>query len=277
MVETNGGAFGEFSQAWTRGLILFAVIMLLNTKMRFLKKIEKKDWKWFLIIATAGGLNQAPYFLGFEHLTIGTATMLFYAALVVGGYILGKIFFKEKMTSVKILSLVIAILGMLLIYGFSLTSSQFFPASMTILAGLMGASAIILSKKLIGNYHELQIMVGYFALQVIFNWPLAWIMNDPIPVIAINPAWLGQLGYATAMILANMAVITGFKYLEASIGSLIGLAEILFGVAFGMILFGESLGMGVIAGGICIVVAAALPSLIELDKFRLRRAMSPQA
>ena len=144
--------------------------------MRFLKKIEKKDWKWFLIIATAGGLNQAPYFLGFEHLTIGTATMLFYAALVVGGYILGKIFFKEKMTSVKILSLVIAILGMLLIYGFSLTSSQFFPASMTILAGLMGASAIILSKKLIGNYHELQIMVGYFALQVIFNWPLAWII-----------------------------------------------------------------------------------------------------
>jgi len=70
--------------------------MLLNTKMRFLKKIEKKDWKWFLIIATAGGLNQAPYFLGFEHLTIGTATMLFYAALVVGGYILGKIFLRRN-------------------------------------------------------------------------------------------------------------------------------------------------------------------------------------
>lgn len=71
------GSFGEFSQAWTRGLILLLVVIVLNFKMKFLKKVEQKDKKWFLIIALAGGLNQAPYFYGFEHLTIGTATLLF--------------------------------------------------------------------------------------------------------------------------------------------------------------------------------------------------------
>ncbi len=260
------GAFGEFSQAWTRGLLLLVVVLLLNWKLKFIRKIEKKDWKWFLAIAIAGGINQAPYFLGFEHLSIGTATLLFYASLVVGGYILGKIFFNERMTVVKIVSLLVAIFGMVLIYGFTLTPSQVFPASMTVLAGLLGSSTVILSKKLVGNYHELQIMLGYFICQVLFNYPMALILGDALPVLQISTPWLGQLGYAIAMMLANMAVITGFGYLDPSIGSLIGLAEILFGVIFGVLIFGEVLGAGVIAGGICIILAAALPSLVEMKQ-----------
>lgn len=258
------GSFGEFSQAWTRGLLLLIVVLLLNWKMKFIRKVEKNDWKWFITIALAGGLNQAPYFLGFEHLSIGTATLLFYASLVVGGYVLGKIFFNEEMTWVKIASLLIAILGMVMIYGFSLAPNQIFPASMTILAGLLGASTVILPKKLIGNYHELQIMLGYFICQVLFNYPMAMIMSDALPTLQLSTPWLGQLGYAMAMLLANMAVITGFGYLEPSVGSLIGLAEILFGILFGIVLFGESLSMGVMVGGILIILAAALPSLSEV-------------
>ena len=257
-------SFGEFSQAWSRGLILFVVVLLLNWKMKFIKRIEKCDWKWFLTIALAGGLNQAPYYMGFEHLTIGTATLLFYATLVVGGYILGKVFFAEKLTIAKISSLVIAIVGMVVIYGISLSQSQLVPASMTVLAGIMGASTVILPKKLVGNYHELQIMFGYFLMQVIFNYPMAQLMGDQLPTLELNAAWGGQLGYALVMMLANLAAIKGFSYLEPSIGSLLGLAEILFGIGLGVILFGESLGTGVIVGGLLIILAAALPSLTEI-------------
>lgn len=258
------GSFGEFSQAWTRGLSLLIVVLIANWKWKLFRKIKREDWKWFVPIAMAGGLNQAPYFFGFEHLNIGTATLLFYAALVVGGYVLGKIFFNEKLTSVKMTSLIIAIGGMLSIYGWSLTSSQIFPATMTVLAGLMGASTVILPKKLIGNYNELQMMAGYFLLQVVFNLPLSIWLADPLPPMTLNAAWGGQLGYALAMLLANMAAITGFGYLEPSIGSLIGLAEILFGIIFGIVLFGELLSAGVVIGGILIILAAALPSIVEV-------------
>lgn len=258
------GSFGEFSQAWSRGLILLIAVLLLNWKMKFIKRIERSDWKWFLTIALAGGLNQAPYYMGFEHLTIGTATLLFYAALVVGGYILGKVFFAEKLSIEKVTSLFIAIVGMVVIYGFSLSPSQVLPASMTVLAGLMGASTVILPKKLVGNYHELQIMIGYFLMQVIFNYPMAQLMGDQLPRLGINAAWGGQLGYTLAMMLANLAAIKGFSYLEPSIGSLLGLAEILFGIGLGVVLFGESLGAGVIIGGLLITLAAALPSLSEV-------------
>ena len=244
--------------------MLLVVVLLLNWKMKFIKKIERTDWKWFLTIALAGGLNQAPYFLGFEHLTIGTATLLFYAALVVGGYILGKVFFAEKLTLDKVISLGIAIVGMLVIYGITLTPEQLLPASMTVIAGLMGASTVILPKKLIGNYHELQIMAGYFLMQVLFNYPLAQLMGDYLPAIALNTAWGGQLAYANAMMIANLAAIKGFSYLEPSIGSLLGLVEILFGVVFGVLLFGEVMTAGVWVGGAMVVLAAALPSLVEL-------------
>lgn len=264
------GSFGEFSQAWSRGLILLIVVLLLNWKMKFIKRIERSDWKWFLTIALAGGLNQAPYYMGFEHLTIGTATLLFYAALVVGGYILGKVFFAEKLTIDKISSLVIAIVGMVVIYGISLSPSQLVPASMTVLAGLMGASTVILPKKLVGNYHELQIMVGYFLMQVLFNYPMAQLMGDQLPTLELNAAWGGQLGYALAMMLANLAAIKGFSYLEPSIGSLLGLAEILFGIVLGVVLFGESLSSGVIVGGLLITLAAALPNLIDVFKIKRR-------
>ncbi|MFH1244530.1 MAG: EamA family transporter [bacterium] len=161
-------------------------------------------------------------------------------------------------------SLLIAIGGMVSIYGWSLTSSQIFPATMTVLAGLMGATTVILPKKLIGNYHELQMMAGYFLLQVVFNLPLSIWLSDPIPPMTLNEAWGGQLGYAVAMLVANMAAITGFGYLEPSIGSLIGLAEILFGILFGIVLFGESLSVGVMVGGLLILLAAALPSVAEV-------------
>lgn len=255
------GAFGEFSQAWTRGLLLLVVVLLLNIKLKFFRKIKRDDWKWFISIALAGGINQAPYFLGFEHLNIGTATLLFYASLVVGGYLLGKVFFGEKMTSIKIMSLVVAILGMVLIYGFSLTPNQLFPASMTVLAGLLGASTVVLPKKLVGEYHELQIMIGYFVMQVVVNLPISLLLNNPLPPLELNTAWLGQLGYAAAMMLANLLAIAGFARLEASIASLIGLAEILLGVVFGVILFGEVITSGVWLGGGLIVLAAALPNI----------------
>ena len=261
------GHFGEFSQAWTRGLFLLILIVLINLKIRFFKPIKKKDFKWFLMIALAGGLNQAPYFFGFEHLSIGTATLLFYAALVAGGYLIGKLVFNEKFTAVKIISLVLAVLGMLSIYQLTLSTRQILPATFTIIAGLMGATAAVLPKKLSGDYPELQIMSGYFLVMIVGNGLLSLVLNDPLPAFGVNTPWLAQLGYSVALLLANLSVIEGFKHIDASVGSLVGLAEILIGISFGVLLFGEIIGVGTIVGTVLIVMSAALPNIRFKGKF----------
>jgi len=256
-------SFGEFSQAWTRGLLLMIVILLLNFKLRILKPIRRQDLPWFVIIGLAGGLNQAPYYFGFKHLSIGTATLLFYAALVIAGYLIGKIAFNEKLTRIKIISLILALLGMIIIYKFTLVPDQFLAAGFTILAGLMGGCSAVLPKKLSGTYKELQIMLSYFIVMVMANSILSIIFHDPLPSYKETSVWLAQIGYAVAMLVANWSVIEGFKHIEASVGSLIGLAEIIFGIGFGIILFGESMTIGVVFGAGLIIISAALPNLIE--------------
>lgn len=256
-----GSSFGEFSQAWSRGLILLIFVLLLNWKFKIFKPLQKQDFPWLIAIGLAGGLNQAPYYFGFQHLSIGTATLLFYAALVVGGYILGKVFFQEKMTFIKIVGLILAILGMTFIYQFQLTPNQFLAATLTIIAGLLGSATVILPRKLIGGYPEFQIMISYFTVQIFFNGIFSFILHNSLPPFSNTTSWLGQIGYATAMILANWAAIEGYRHFEASLGSLIGLAEIIFGVAFGIILFHESLTLSIIIGSIIIISAAALPHL----------------
>ncbi len=89
-------------------------------------------------------------------------------------------------------------------------------------------------------------------------------MSNPLPELSLSVPWMGQVAYAGAMMLANLAAIKGFGYLEPSIGSLIGLAEILFGVFFGVMFFGENTSLAMIVGGVLIVVAAAIPSMVEM-------------
>ena len=252
--------FGEFSQAWTRALVLLVGTLVLNAIFKFFKPIDKKDRIWFLVIGLMG-LNQAPLFYGFTHLNIGTATLLFYAALLTGGYLIGKFSFKEKVTKIKWISLGLALLGMLVIYQLTLNSGQLLAVGLTILAGLMGAGGVVFSKKLSGEYPEIQIMTSYFISITVVNFIISAILKDALPVFGFNIPWLAQFGYLVAFLVANLTVIHGFRYLEPSVGSLIGLVEIIFGVAFGVVLFGESLGLGVILGSILILAAAALPNI----------------
>jgi len=107
-----------------------------------------------------------------------------------------------------------------LIYRFSLTPNQLLPATLTCLAGFLGAATVVLTKKLSGNFHELQIMVGYFVAQILFNLPLAIIFKETLPSLTHSTAWLAQLAYAVSLFSANFTAIEGFKYLEGSIGSL---------------------------------------------------------
>lgn len=253
--------FGDFSQAWTRYLILLIVVLIINWKWKIFKPIVKQDIPWLLAIAFAGGLNQAPYYFGFKHLDIGTAIMLFYTGLVTGGYIWGKFVFKEKITFKIFISLILGILGMLVIYKFDLKPNQIFPALMTILAGFMGSAGVILPKKTVGDYQEFQVMTWYLVVGFIVNGIISIFLKDSIPNITNIKPWLAQIGYSTAFLLANWVAIKGYKYFDASVASLLGLTEIIFGIIFGMILFGELLTTGMFYGALLIMVSAMLPHI----------------
>src|SRR3990167_1806379 len=135
----------------------------------------------------------------------------------------------------------------------------------------MGACSAVLPKKLSGQYEELQIMSGYFIVMVVANSILALVVNDSLPRLNQLSVWGAQLGYATAMLLANWSVIEGFKHIESSVGSLVGLAEILFGISFSILFFHESLTTGTLIGSGLIIFSVILPNL-DLTKFYSKNA-----
>ncbi len=253
--------FGEFNQAWIRGMILLAILIPFGIGTKKYKKIERGDWKWFLITALAGGLNQAPYFVGYKYLPIGTATMTFYTMLTIGTYLIGTFFFAERLTAAKWISLVSAILGMGFLYTFSFSESDFLPFLLMGLSGLIGAAAIVFSKKISSKYAETQILTSYLISAVLFNGIISIALRETVQP-NVN-AWMGEIGYVFASLIANVGAIAGFKYIQPSVGGLIGLVEIIFGVVFGVILFQEILTVQIVIGIFIIIGAMAFPYMRE--------------
>jgi drug/metabolite transporter (DMT)-like permease len=64
--------------------------------------------------------------------------------------------------------------------------------------------------------------------------------------------------------IAFWAIIEGLKYLEASIGGLLGLLEIVFSILFGILIFHEGLTLRSTMGAMIVFAAAALPHLVDL-------------
>jgi drug/metabolite transporter (DMT)-like permease len=80
----------------------------------------------------------------------------------------------------------------------------------------------------------------------------------------LNEAWLWLLIYSVVNAAAFWLTIVGFKHVDASIGSLIGLMEVVFGVLFGALIFHEALSWSVLVGGGIIILAAMLPDLLNI-------------
>lgn len=71
-------------------------------------------------------------------------------------------------------------------------------------------------------------------------------------------------------------MIVGFRFVDASIGSLIGLMEVVFAVIFAALVFHERLQWSVFAGGALILFAAMLPDLVNIIKGKsVKTAVEP--
>lgn len=253
-------SFGNFSQAWIRSLLILAILIPIGLIRKDFKKIQKKDYIWFFTISLVS-FSAAPYFYAFHTMPIGTATLFFYTSLVITGYLFGVIFFKETLGYIKVISLMLAIVGMFLIFRFSLTGTSILGAIGTIFAGSLGAFDTSLTKKISGEYSSNQILVWVFGATVIVNLIISLLIKDPVPTNFFSIGSFAEIAYTIAMLLAMLFVIEGFKHTEAIIGSLLGLSEIVFAIVFGFLLFKQSFDIYSSIGALLILVSIAFPQL----------------
>lgn len=270
-----GPDFGVFTQGWVRSLVILAILIPIALFTRQFKPIARKDIKWILAIVFFGVLVQAPLYYAYLHADLGTATVVFYALMLIASYAVGRLFLREKINAAKMVALGLAIAGMGVVFGLSLQYFSFLALAMAAVSGAASGGEVSLTKKL-PHLTSLQLIIYVGIGIVVTHLPLAMIFGEHLPSVDHISAWSGMAGFTIVGIVAFWLAVEGFRFVDASIGGLIGLLEIIFAVWFGILFFSEQLTLTVLVGGGLILLASTLPDLTAIGHKHVARWRRPK-
>ena len=257
------GQFDDYFQGWTRSLIIVITLLIFGGVFKSFRKIDKEDIKYYIIYAVPGAMVVPYYYYGFTHLSIGTATLLFYASLTITSYILGILFFHERMNISKMASLGLGLSGLFSIYSLSLKEALV-PIIICSLAGIIGGVEVVFTKKISDKYSAIQLTTCLYSMSFFICFIIYMVMhNFQFNISWDKIAWAGNIGHTISSLMAFLLVVRGYRFLEPSVGGIIGLLEIPIGICFGIFLFGEAITPSIIIGGSLIICSAALPNVYQ--------------
>lgn len=263
-----GETYEVFTQAWTRALIIAVLLLIVGLITKQLRKIERSDVKWVALYTGFSIFTVAPIYYAFTHMNIGTATILFYAAYMITSYIIGRMFLGEKLTWAKSVAIILAIIGMGLIFGVELGGVTALALSLAIFNGVASGGEVSFTKKISDKYSPLQLTLVTWGVICVTHFVAALVLGETLLPVQSTQSLIGIILYALAAMLAFWLVVAGYKRIEAGIGGIIGTLEVPFAVLFGMILFHEQLTVPIAVGAGLIFIAAALPDLVGILRLR---------
>lgn len=253
--------FDPFFATWIRTAVVVGLLIFWSLKTHAFKTIQKVDYGWFTIVSIIGTLTVVPFYLATIYLPLGTALFLFYAASVCTNYTVAVIFIHEQISSIKFTSLLIALGGTFLIFSDRISVGSIFYMALAALAGACFGSSTAFSKKISSRYTSTQINLVSFIVTTIFYFIVSLLLHEKwnISIFSLEGVWV--VVYAVVSVVAGLLTISGFRLIEAQKGSLILLSEVVFGLLIGFIFYAEMPSFIAVVGGVCVVMALALPNV----------------
>ena len=83
-----GDDFGVFFQGYTRAIIILLVLTPLLYLTKKLIPVQRKDWGWLCVFGLFTSFTQAPLFYAFNHMDIGSATLIFFVSMLLTMYLM---------------------------------------------------------------------------------------------------------------------------------------------------------------------------------------------
>jgi len=250
-----------FYLAWIRNLFCALLILIPLLLSRVWLKVEKKDYHWLILRAIGGILGFLGSYAAFYYLNISTAYFIFYTGMLVTSYFFGLVLYKDRLTNIKIVSFVLAIIGLTMIYQLSMDIKSPIYDLFAFISGFGTSTWNTFSKKISGKYSVLQLNFLDFFISFVINIVISLAIREHWVMPSLNRVWLGNLLFVFMFITTGQLMIVGFKYIDTHIGSLIMLSELIFGIILSMIFYQEKLTLFALIGGIIIVIAIILPEI----------------
>ena len=263
------------------GIVLF-IRMQNNKKLEENNKLEdenKKPGKKSIIILIISGMaigfNWVFLFNSYNYITVANATIVYYLAPVIVIFV-SPIFLKEKLTLKKVLAVICAMIGLVLIVR---TGSSNGNVNLTqgiinaFAAACLYASVIILNKfiKNVDDYTKTFIQL-FMASMVLLPWVIYRnniIFDSPKSIILIAILGIAHTGIAYCLYFSAM------KELKAQSIAILGYLDPVSSVVFSIFLLKEPFSIYQLIGGVIILLSAVIaernpkPKTIENGEINL--------
>ena len=231
------------------------------------------------ITAFLSGVALLCYTLAFLYTDVVRAMLLYYLTPV-WSTLLAAAILREAITWQRVVAIILAIIGMLVIFGLGLS----FPIPrnigdwLGILSGFVWAIAIVRIRK-----HEahsaVDMTIGFFFWSMVTSFVLCFfLVSDQLPsiekVFSVLP-WLIPF-IAIAVIPGAFASLWGPKYVSPGLAGLLMMTEIIFGSITAALFANEPFGGREIFGIIFISAASLFEPVYDMIKTRMDRQRTVQ-
>ncbi|MDA1585219.1 DMT family transporter [Bacillus cereus group sp. TH230-1LC] len=245
---------------WLRFIIAFVVLYfflkIAEKKQKKKITIRKKDWLLFAWIGFIG------YFISITCQFIGTklsdahtgslvtsatpAFMIIFAAIIL----------KEKLTARRLLSTIIATIGVIIVIGWDIEIGSYFIGTIILVGAAITWALLSIYVKIASARFSSLVITTYaifFSLFFITPFMLWELQSNSIETVntyvILGVVYLGVVSTAGAFFLWNK----GLELMDASIGSLFFFFQPIVGSLLGWLLLNETLSSNFFIGGILIV------------------------
>ncbi|MBL3890084.1 DMT family transporter [Bacillus cereus] len=237
-------------------VVLYGILKLAEKKQKKKVTIRKKDWLLFAWIGFIG------YFISITCQFIGTklsdahtgslvtsatpAFMVIFAALIL----------KEKLTARRLLSTIIATIGVIIVIGWDIEISSYFIGTIILVGAAITWALLSIYVKIASIQFSSLVITTYaifFSLFFITPFMIWELQTSSIGTVntyvILGVLYLGIVSTAGAFFLWNK----GLELIDASIGSLFFFFQPIVGSLLGWLLLNETLNSNFFIGGILII------------------------
>lgn len=242
-------------------VVLYAILKTIQVKSKTRETIQKKDW---LLLGWIGFIG---YFVSIAFQFIGTKLSdahtgsLITSATPAFMVVFAMFILKEKLTGRKVISVILATIGVIIVIGWDTKAGDYFLGSMILVgAAITWALLSIYVKIASARFTSLTITTYAVMFALVFTTPvMIWELQSNAAyydsaLVIMGVIYLGLVSTAGAFFLWNK----GLELMDAGIGSLFFFFQPLVGSFLGWLILNERLGFNFFVGAILIIAGVVI-------------------
>ena len=246
--------------------LISTLILFLYLKFKQINiNLKKEQVALLLSIGIIGyTITAQTLFISYNYLGAGLATTLHFIYPVVV-CITGFIFFKNKMNNKKIISLLLAILGVYSLVAFKNSTINILGISLALFSGVTyGLTMIALNLNSIRNLDN-RVITMYICFGSTIGMVLYGLFSNSI-ILNFNFIAVGcYLGISIISTIASIILLLkAIKIIGVSSSSILGTFEPIISIFLGALFLGEKLSLALLIGSILILIST---TIIAKDKY----------